>query len=128
MEYEIIENRRKIYIKLEGENKFLKVSLDYEKGGMNYFHGGTDARGIKLHFTQIERIKRDGYNMETFYVGCSTNGFKAVVKRTKRLNTKQLNKYFLAVVNHKEELKCLYLNQDQNKLFKFIAILNQEVK
>lgn len=46
---------------------FIKVTLDYERGGMNYFTSQTIARGYYVTVTPIER--GDGFEMTRAFSG-----------------------------------------------------------
>ena len=62
----------------------LEVSLEYSKGGMNYFTSSIEKRGIYLHVTPLQKGDR-----WTAYVGFS--GVKQLWKPLQRFSQKQLN-------------------------------------
>lgn len=62
----------------------LEVSLEYSKGGMNYFTSSNEQRGIYIHVTPLE--KKNGW---IAYVGFS--GIKQLWKPLQRFSQKQLN-------------------------------------
>ena len=73
---------------LSGNSKanILEVDITYQIGGMNYFSGGSEPRGLYLGCSPIE--KGDGWRG---FVGFS--GTKVFVKDMKRFNAKTLAEY-----------------------------------
>lgn len=79
----------KKYIKLpEGENKFLKVEVDYSLGGMNYFNGQTARRGVYLFLRAVEVNDERGYRTESFMMFGEKKDGKRLLKETGRDNKK----------------------------------------
>jgi hypothetical protein len=71
------------YEPIEGtENKFLKIEVFYNKGGMNYYNGKTEARGYWLSARQVERnTDSRGISMESFALFSGAKMFLMEVKR-----------------------------------------------
>ena len=46
------------YLKIKGENQYLKIRLYYSLGGMNYFNYKQEARGFYL---SVSPVKREGH-------------------------------------------------------------------
>lgn len=75
------------------------VTVAYDKGGPNYFHGGTTARGyyvsasplreytVKAHADDVARGFKPEIKMRTFVLG---RGYRALIETTARLNGKRL--------------------------------------
>lgn len=51
---------------LNDYNKTLKVTVSYDKGGMNYFTYKTDKRGYYLSVSPVEITKGEGYQTESY--------------------------------------------------------------
>ena len=67
----------------------LKVSIDYQKGGTNYFNGRTENGGIYVYFTPVYR---EGYCCKSVMMGGRIeSGFKYLVKPLKRKSQKQID-------------------------------------
>ena len=78
----------KKYEPIEGsENKFLKIEVFYDKGGMNYFNGKSEPRGYWLSARQVERNASgtSGVIMESFGL---FSGAKIFLKEVARKSDK----------------------------------------
>ena len=78
-------------VNVVGEDKLneLKVSIDYQKGGTNYFNGRTENGGIYVYFTPVHR---EGYCCKSVMMGNRLeSGFKYLVKPLKRKSQKQID-------------------------------------
>jgi hypothetical protein len=73
----------------------LKVSVDYEEGGVSYFSGRSTERGYYLHLTPITR--RGGY--DSFTIGGAYSGIKGLIEPAKRFNQKTLNQHAAAALD-----------------------------
>ena len=97
----------KLYKELEvlenGKKKCLKIDVSYSKGGMNYFSGKPERRGIYVHFTEVERSTESGYATESHML-FSGSSFKILAVELKRLSQKRLEEVFQAVYQIKEDL------------------------
>lgn len=68
----------------------LKVSVRYDKGGVNYFNGNQDKRGVYVHFKPVHR----GNNFESctcLSANKKENGFKIFVRELGRMSQKQMD-------------------------------------
>ena len=68
-------------------NKFIKVSVGYEEGGVNYFDNRNNARGFYMHFTPIETEAFEGHTIEKMLL---FHGRKALIEEAKRYKEKRL--------------------------------------
>jgi len=72
-----------------GDATHLKVEVYYDKGGMNYFTGGTQRRGLYLSVSPVKRTEyEDGGSSESY---TAFTGTKQLVKELKRFSDKVLN-------------------------------------
>lgn len=77
----------------------LEISLNYEIGGMNYFTGTSQARGLQLSCTPLQKV--EGGTVSTMFSGT----YKHVLD-LKRFSAKTLREYepsledYEAVKNH----------------------------
>jgi hypothetical protein len=80
---------RKEYIPIESEKAtHLKVQLYYDKGGMNYFTGGTQRRGLYLSVSPVSRSESGVFATESY---TAFTGTKQLIKELKRFSDKALN-------------------------------------
>jgi hypothetical protein len=68
----------------------LKVELYYSKGGMNYFSGRSEQRGVYLSVSPVSVTKGDGYSSETY---TAFSGVKKLMYECARFNAKQFESY-----------------------------------
>ena len=67
--------------------KFIKVSVGYEDGGVNYFDNRNSARGFYMHFTPIETEEYQGSTIEKTLL---FHGRKALISEAKRYSEKRI--------------------------------------
>ena len=72
------------YIPLSEENKYLRVSLYYDLGGMNYFTYEVDKRGYYVSVRIVERA--NGWESYTMF-----DGYKQLVVECKRQSKRHEN-------------------------------------
>ena len=102
----------------------LKISVDYEKGGMNYFTGDNNKRGIYVYFTPIERTK---YGFKTVILGDKKEcGFKTCVKECGRKNTKAMSEIFQKI-NQKELLENITKLFEEEKFSDIVKLIIEKV-
>lgn len=70
----------------------LRVSVDYQKGGMNYFNGNMEQGGIYVYLTPTERTK---YGFRTIISGNKKEmGFKIFIRPLGRKSQKAIEEVF----------------------------------
>lgn len=74
----------------KGDATHLEVKLSYNEGGMNYFTGNVEQRGIQLIVTPIKISKGDGYTSRSF---TAFTGIKTNVLEMKRFNQKTFDNF-----------------------------------
>lgn len=72
--------------------KQLKVQVDYELGGMNYFNYTKSPRWIYVYFRWVEVITERGYITESFMMFWEKKDRKLLLKETARDNKKLTEK------------------------------------
>lgn len=83
--------RTKKYLEVaKGDATHLKVELYYTKGGMNYFTGKTEARGIFLSVTPVKRSTDGKYASESY---TAFTGIKKHVLDMARFNQKKFDAF-----------------------------------
>jgi len=96
---------------LLSNGKRLEIEVYYSKGGMNYFNGRVEKRGIYASFTQVE--VEDGW--KKYSPMCSCN-YKILIKEMKRNSSKKLMEIAEKVGEHKKELVELYEEKNPAKI------------
>jgi len=104
----------KKFLELESNAKatHLKVEVYYDKGGANYFTGGTETRGIKLSVSPVSRSESSGIVVESY---TAFTGFKKHLKDMARFNQKACDS-FVVDANEKKTLIEAVLLQNGLKL------------
>ena len=74
------------HLKLKNTSKVLEIELYYHEGGMNFFAGQTEERGIYLSVTPAE--VSNGFRSITAF-----SGTKLCLKPTKRFSRKEFNTF-----------------------------------
>ena len=95
----------KNYIKVSGSDNtnFLRVDLDYSKGGYNYFTYKNEPRGYYIHVSPVKRENRDGCTLETF---AAFSGVKDCILEVTRASKKAENQ----AADIFEQVKDKYIN------------------
>ena len=97
-------------VKVAGDRAtHFKVSVDYSKGGINYFSYKTEPRGYYLYVTPV--VREEGFERSAL-MGDGA-GFKVLLKETKRLNRKTLELADTVVQAHLHALLPLLLAADR---------------
>jgi len=62
--YELSEDEKKVWD--DREITHIKVSLEYTKGGINYYSGATNPRGYRITTTPVALSDQYGYTTESY--------------------------------------------------------------
>lgn len=90
------------YIKTNKPNTELKITLTYNKGGLNYFNYKTEKRGYYLSVSPIEVERRgDGVTMECYK---AFSGYKSLILEVKRQSDKQYKTAIEQIETKKAEM------------------------
>ena len=78
--------RKTWYFKIKDSKEEIKVSFDYDLGGISYLSGQTNRRGYYLYVKTVTRDRRpEGYSFES----CTLfDGFKVLLKEVPRKSKK----------------------------------------
>jgi len=109
----------KFYRHIEGKS-YSKIEVSYSLGGMNYFSGRINRRGVYIHFTKVERGETDGrFTSESFMLFGEGN-FKILAKELKRKSAKEAKRVADFVAHYEGLLHDLYMADDRAALLGFI--------
>lgn len=100
----------KEYKILDNKANTLQVSLYYSKGGMNYFTGVNEPRGIWLSVTPYEITEYEWGGRSKGVVAFS--GVKTLIKETKRFNQKELDSIVVDEIKQKDLIKHTILKNN----------------
>jgi hypothetical protein len=95
----------KRYIHIE-DNKYLKIQVYYDLGGMNYFTGKQESRGYYLSVSPVE--KGDGWESFTAF-----NGIKKCILTVNRKSKKKFE-YALGLAEKEEQELINYVKEKNN--------------
>jgi hypothetical protein len=104
---------------LNNKANTLQVELYYSKGGMNYFTGTNERRGLYLSVSPLEIKEYEGGGRSIGYVGFS--GTKKCVKEMARFNQKQFDN-FVVDENDIEPLMNHVIKQNNLEVVKEAAV------
>lgn len=86
----------------------LEISVSYHLGGYNVFGGGTDARGLNVHFAFVGRdLTPSGFNAVKFMM-FDKRAFRVLAKELGRKSDKQTARLVEYVKTITPELVALY--------------------
>ena len=94
--------------------KTLKIETDYQKGGISFYGGMEQPRGIYIHFTEVT-IDENGY-----YSFDLRAAYKVLFKQLSRGSKKQMELAGEFVETNKEKLIELYLAGSKQQVRRFI--------
>ena len=106
-------------INLDNEDNVLSITVQQQSGGMNYFNGKKEERGIYIYFCKEKYVKENGYVVKQ-YMPFDECNFKLLAETNKRKNQKRLDIYEKFISDNKDKLLELWLNRDIFTLLKLI--------
>ena len=108
----------KKYIKIESDKgTHIKVEVFYTKGGVNYFTGTTERRGIYLSVSPVKLTIYENGSRSEGYVAFT--GTKQFIEELKRYSDKKLNEKAIEYLTTK--------NETTEKLIKYVCEQNNIV-
>lgn len=98
----------KKYLNVKGsDTKKIKVEVDYDKGGMNYFNGRVDKRGYYLYVRVVDCVDNGQYMSESCNLFGS--GYKFFLHEVGRKSNKQF------------EVACAKAEAKENELIQTVC-------
>ena len=76
----------------------LRVRVDYQKGGYNYYTGNVESNGVYVYLTPVHRV--NGIVSQTIDGNIHNSGYKVLIKELGRKSQKQINLVAEAVGQH----------------------------
>lgn len=93
----------------------LKISVGYQKGGVNWYNGQHETGGIYVYFTPV---RKEQWSVSQIL----GEGYKIHVADSNRKNTRKMEKIFNALEPKMDALKDFYVAEDKQAIF---ALLNE---
>lgn len=118
---------REVFVKFPNPIKNLnelRVSVDYQKGGMNYFNGSFEQGGVYVYLTPTERTQ---YGFRAIISGNKREmGFKILVRPLGRKSQKAIEEVFNKI-NQNELLEKVTNYFEQERYSDIVRIIKGTV-
>ena len=99
----------------------LKINIDYQKGGYNYFSGNLNESGVYTYITPIHR--GNGFCSQSILGDQHSCGYKIFLKELNRKSQKQINLMAEKVIPHSQEIADLYSDYKHRVVYDLIKKL-----
>lgn len=99
----------------------LKISVDYQKGGYNYFSGNYSEGGVYAYLTPVYRTC--GVISCTMLGKQHECGYKIFLKALGRKSQKQIDLMFNKIMPHAQEIADLYSDYKHQEVYELIKSL-----
>ena len=101
------------------ELKQLRIMVDYEKGGMNYFSGNVYESGVKVYLTPC--TVTNGIVNQTILGEQHVCGYKVMLKQINRKSQKQIDVMAEKILPYAQQIADLYSDAKHQEIVKLIA-------
>ena len=101
------------------ELKQLRIMVDYEKGGMNYFSGNVYESGVKVYLTPC--TVTNGIVTQTIMGEQHVCGYKVMVKQINRKSQKQIDVMAEKILPYAQQIADLYSDAKHQEIVKLIC-------
>lgn len=102
-----------------GELKQLRIMVDYEKGGMNYFSGNVYESGVKVYLTPC--TVTNGIITQTIMGEQHVCGYKIMLKQINRKSQKQIDIMAEKILPYAQQIADLYSDAKHQEIVKLIT-------
>ena len=101
----------------------LKINIDYQKGGINYFSGNYSDSGVFVYLTPVHR---NGICVSCSILGQQHEcGYKILLKQINRRSQKQINLMAEKVLPYAQQIADLYSDRKHQDVYNLIkSIVN----
>ena len=101
------------------ELKQLRIMVDYEKGGMNYFSGKVYESGVKVYLTPC--TVTNGIITQTIMGEQHVCGYKVMLKQINRKSQKQIDIMAEKILPYAQQIADLYSDAKHQEIVKLIC-------
>jgi hypothetical protein len=102
----------------------LRVRVDYQKGGFNYFTDNMESSGVYVYLTPVHR--NNGIVSQTIDGNLHNSGYKVLVKELGRKSQKQINLVAEAVLPKAEQIADYYSERQHQAVLNLLKELFQK--
>lgn len=111
-----------MYRQIEGITH-AKISVDYRLGGLNYFSGRQEPRGIVVSFTTVEK---EGYSEK--YTPMDSCNYRIFIKEMKRKSQKKIDKVCEIISQNSSELFDFYIDGNKDMVWENLQALRPTIE
>ena len=101
----------------------LKIRVDYQKGGYNYYTGELESNGVYVYLTPVHR--NNGIVGLTIDGNMHNSGYKVLIKELGRKSQKQINLVAEAVFPKAEQIADYYSERQHQAVLVLLKELFQ---
>ena len=101
------------------ELKQLRIMVDYEKGGMNYFSGNVYESGVKVYITPC--TVTNGIVTCTILGEQHVCGYKVMLKQINRKSQKQIDIMAEKILPYAQQIADLYSDAKHQEIVKLVT-------
>lgn len=96
----------------------LKIKVDYQKGGVNYFSGNYSDSGVYVYITPVSR----GNGFEGFSITGNQHidGYKVLMKQINRKSQKQIELVAANVMPYAQQIADLYSDGKHQEVYSLL--------
>lgn len=106
------------------DNEYLVMKVMHKDGGMNYFSSKIEPKGVEVVFTKTEIFVDKTSTIER-YTPMDNCNYRILVLEYKRKSQKKLDMVYQFVMDNKEELFHLWLNDLRKQLIDTLSKIGE---
>ena len=96
----------------------LRIKVDYQKGGVNYFSGNYSDSGVYVFLTPVRR--GNGFESSVITGSQHTSGYKILLKQINRKSQKQIELAAAKVLPYAQQIADLYSDMKHQDVYSLI--------
>lgn len=96
----------------------LKIKVDYQKGGVNYFSGNYSDSGVFVYITPVHR--GNGFESLSITGNQHIDGYKILLKQINRKSQKQIDLMAAKVMPYAQQIADLYSDGKHQEVYDLI--------
>jgi len=100
----------------------LRINVDYQKGGCNWFTGDMESNGVYVYLTPTHR--NNGCVSQTIDGNMHNSGYKILVKELGRKSQKQIDLAAEKVMPYAQQIADLYSDRKHQDVYNLIKSIN----
>ncbi len=101
----------------------LRVKVDYQKGGFNYFSGDIESGGVYVFLTPVHRGNH--FVSQTIDGNAHNSGYKILIKELNRKSQKQINIVAELIMPKAQEIADLYSTGNHREVYNLIKEISK---